>query len=165
VFLGTTSGGLWQYDPRQRVKRFIAGPASGAERDHAQVQAFLGEVWVMGGRFPETSTVAIYDPVTEQWRDGPRLANFRAGIAATVVGNQLVVGGGELIAADRLVPTVEAYAAGTESWRIVTNLPIAVHGNAAATLGNRAYFISGGTVPSSGCCATGRLFSLEQTAP
>jgi hypothetical protein len=40
-----------------------------------------------------------------------------------------------------------------------------VHGNAAATLGNRAYFISGGTVPSSGCCATGRLFSLEQTAP
>lgn len=165
VFIGTTTGGVFQYDPRQRTKRLLAAPSSGAQRDHAQVQAFLGEIWVMGGRFPETSTVAIYDPVTEQWRNGPRLVNFRAGFAATVVGYQMVVGGGELIAADRLVPTVEAYAAGTESWRIVSNLPIAVHGNAAATLGNRAYFVSGGTIPGSGCCATGRLFALEQIAP
>jgi hypothetical protein len=164
VYFGLTNGALWEYDPRQRERRYIAPLAPAVERDHAQVQAFLGEIWVIGGRFPETSTVAIYDPVTGLWRAGPRLSYFRAGFGASVLGHRLIIGGGEIVSGTpRLVPSVEAYTAGTDRWRAVSNLPIPVHGNAAGTLGNRTYFVSGSTEASRACCATGRLFSLEAT--
>lgn len=166
VYIGTESGGLWQYDPRQRTKRYLEGPLPAIARDHAQVQAYLGEIWVMGGRYPETTSVAIFDPVTEQWRAGPRLRQFRAGFGATVLGHHLIAGGGEVIGGNpRLVPGVEAYAAGSENWQVVSNLPVAVHGTAAVTLGNRAYFVSGSTAAGRRCCATGRLFALEAGTP
>ncbi|MEZ5461128.1 Kelch repeat-containing protein [Dokdonella sp.] len=164
VFIGSEDGGLWEYDPRQRTSRFIPPPPNSAQRDHAQVQAFLGEIWVIGGRFPETNRVAIYDPVAESWRAGPLTNRFRGGFGATVVGNQLVIGGGEVVTGTRrLEPSVEIYAAGSTSWTLASNLPVPVHGTAAATVGNRVYFVSGSTAAGSACCATGQLFSIEFT--
>ncbi len=164
AFLGTSTGALWEYDPRQRISRLINNPVNQNERDHAQVQAFLGEIWVIGGRSPETSTVVIFDPVSEQWRAGPRINAFRGGFAATVVGNQLMISGGEVVVGTRrLEPSTEVYAAGTNSWIVATATPIPTHGSAAGAIGNRAYIVSGGTNAGSACCATGRLFSIEFT--
>lgn len=164
AFIGTGEGGLWEYDPRQRTSRFISPPANGSSRDHAQVQAFLGEIWVIGGRSPETNRVAIYDPVAERWRAGPLTNRFRGGFGATVIGNQLVIGGGEVVTGTRrLEPSVEVYAAGTNSWVIASNLPVPVHGTAAAALGGRVYFVSGSTAAGSACCATGQLYSIGFT--
>ena len=162
VFLGTTSGELLEYDPRQRISRHIANPVNQDERDHAQVQAFLGEIWIIGGRSPETSSVVIYDPASEQWRTGPRLRHFRGGAAATVVGHQLMISGGEVVVGTRrLEPSTEVYAAGTDAWKIGPPIPIPTHGSAAGAIGNRAYVVSGGTSAGSPCCASGRLFSIE----
>lgn len=162
AFIGTSDGGLWEYDPRQRTSRFIPPPLHSNQRDHAQIQAFLGEIWVIGGRFPETNRVAIYNPVAESWRAGPLTNNFRGGFGASVIGHQLVIGGGEVVTGTRrLEPTVEAYAAGSDNWVTVSNLPVPVHGTAAATLNNRVYFVSGSTAAGSACCATGQLFSID----
>ncbi|MGB0133835.1 Kelch repeat-containing protein [Dokdonella sp.] len=162
VFIGTSSGDLWEYEPRQRTRRLIRRPVDSSQRDHAQIQAFLGEIWVIGGRSPETNRVAIYDPVSETWRAGPLTNNFRGGFGAAVVGHQIVIGGGEVITGTRrLEPTVEVYAAGSSGWAIASNLPVPVHGTAAATLNDRVYFVSGSTAPGSACCATGQLFSID----
>lgn len=164
AYLGTQTGALWEYDPRQRISRLIDNPVNRNERDHAQVQAFLGEIWIIGGRAPETSTVVIYDPVSEQWRAGPRINLYRGGFAATVVGHQLMINGGEVVVGiHRLEPSTEVYAAGTESWQVAAATPLPTHGSAAGAIGPRAYVVSGSPVATSGCCATGRLFSIEFT--
>lgn len=165
VFLGTEDGDLYEYDPRQRIRRFIENPDNTA-RDHGQVQAFLGEIWLIGGRSPETRTVSIYDPATETWRAGPSLNRSRGGFGATVVGHQLIIGGGEHISGTRvLVPSMEMIAAGATGWSFGPNLAVPVHGTAAVTLGDRAYFVSGSTEAGAACCATGRLMVFDPADP
>lgn len=165
VFLGTEDGDLYEYDPRQRIKRYIDNPDSTA-RDHGQVQAFLGEIWLIGGRSPETRSVSIYDPATETWRAGPSLNRARGGFGATVVGQQLIIGGGESIGGSRvLVPSMEMIAAGVGNWSLGPNLMVPVHGTAAVTLSDRAYFVSGSTEAGAACCATGRLLAFDPADP
>lgn len=128
--------------------------------------AFQGEIWMLGGRLPETAKVAIYDPAADRWRVGPRMREARSGFAATVLGQQIVIGGGEIVSASpHVLGTSELYAAGTDAWEAGPALPVPVHGVAAATLGNQAYFVSGGVVATSRCCATGRLFALRLVPP
>lgn len=162
AYVGSANGGLWEFDPRQGISRFIPPPENSAERDHAQIQAFLGEIWVIGGRSPETNRVSIYDPVAEQWRAGPLTNRFRGGFGASVIGNRIVIGGGEVInSVRRLEPSVEVYTAGSNIWSIVSNMPVPVHGTAAETLNGRVFFVSGSTAAGSACCATGQLFSFQ----
>src|SRR4029079_13507387 len=82
---GSISGDIFQYNPRTRALRAIAGQRS-VPRDHAQLIAFQGELWMIGGRrgtpFGETRRVAIFDPASETWREGPALNTSRAGFAA-----------------------------------------------------------------------------------
>jgi Kelch motif protein len=162
IFIGNIRGSLWQYDPRQRISRLIPEPDN-TSRDHARVTAFLGEIWVIGGRSPfaETSTVSIYDPVSERWRAGPRVRSPRGGFAASVLDNQIVIGGGEVIHGAYVQPSIEVYAAGTDAWQFGPDLPVPVHGVASGVADGRMYFVSGSTEATSGCCATGRLFSLQ----
>lgn len=165
VFFGIESGDLYEYDPRQRIRRFIDNPDNTA-RDHGQVQAFLGEIWLIGGRSPETRSVSIYDPATETWRAGPSLNRARGGFGATVVGQQLIIGGGENIGGIRvLVPSMEMIAAGVSNWSLGPNLAVPVHGTAAVTLDGRAYFVSGSTEAGAACCATGRLLAFDPADP
>ena len=162
AYIGVAAGGLTEYDHNQQTSLYIPPPANSPERDHAQIQAFLGEIWVIGGRSPETNRVDIYDPVAKQWRPGPLTNHFRGGFGASVIGNRIVIGGGEVVnGVRRLEPSVEAYTAGSNGWTIVSNMPIPVHGTAAATLNGRVFFVSGSTAAGSACCATGQLFSFE----
>lgn len=162
AYVGAGDGSVEEYDPRARIKRRIEAPNL-TERDHAQVVAFLGELWVIGGRSPETDTVAIYDPAAQRWRAGPRMGNTRGGFAAAVVGDQIVVGGGELINITpfRLEPTVEVIVAGGDRWAFAPNLPVPVHGVAGAAANGRFYAISGSTNAGSRFGATGRVFAIE----
>jgi len=163
VFIGTDNGNLWEYDPRQRIKRSIARPDT-TGRDHSQVIAFLGEIWMIAGRSSttETASVAIYDPASERWRVGPRIGHFRGGFAATVANNRIVIGGGEVLhgGTPRIEPTTEIYVPGADRWTFGPALPVPVHGVAAGTIGDRTYFVSGSTNAGSARGATGRLFEL-----
>ena len=81
VYTGDTDGSVFEIDMRRRTSRLIPPPTQ-RERDHSQLVAFMGEIWVMGGRTPETNTTAIYDPVTERWRVGPPMSRAHAGYGA-----------------------------------------------------------------------------------
>jgi len=159
AFIGLGDGSLQQFDPRQRRGRIIH--SDGQSRDHSQLVAFMDEIWHIGGRFPETSSVSIYDPVSEQWRPGPRLARFRGGFAAAVVGDRIVIGGGEVIGSGRYVePSVEIYNAGGNTWAAGPDLPVPVHGTAGGAINGRFLIVSGSTVAGTAQGNTGRVFEL-----
>lgn len=160
AYIGAGDGSLEEYDPRQQAVRQIPAPDL-VERDHAQVLGFLGEIWVIGGRSPETRTTAIYDPVSETWRAGPSFLHGRGGFAAAVVGEQIVITGGEQLNNGvnlGLVAATEVYPAGDVRWYAGPWLPQAVHGGPGASIGGRMYVVSGSTRPGAASGATGRLF-------
>ena len=161
AFVGNGDGSLQEYDPAHRLVRRIARAQQQRPRDHSQVVAFMGEIWMIAGRSPETLSVSIYDPVTERWRAGPSINRGRGGFAAAVVGEQIVIGGGEVLSQPaRIEPTVEIYTAGADAWRFGPNLPVAVHGVTAAALNGRFYLVGGATVAGTADGRTGRLFSI-----
>jgi hypothetical protein len=163
AYIGDLNGELKEYDTARRVLRVISPHPAKRERDHSQVVAYLGEIWMISGRTPETRSVVIYDPVSERWRDGPSLARGRGGFAAAVVGDQIMIGGGELLANGRVVlePTTEIYTAGGNTWAAGPNLPVPVHGVPGAALNGRFYVMSGSTKAGAFDGATGRVFSIE----
>ena len=141
-----SGSGVWQYNPRTREKRFISGDTRGP-RDHAQLAAFQGELWSMGGRGFNNgahSIVSIFDPASETWRAGPPLGQRRSGFAAAANGTTLFVAGGErLDFPNQVVASVEAIAAGDTTWSPLQSLPFAVHGMGGALHGNALYVIGG----------------------
>lgn len=158
AYIGRADGALQEFDPRQRSVRMIAAPDA-TQRDHAQVLAFLGEVWVLGGREPDSRTVAIYDPVAEAWRAGPSFRRNRGGFAAAVVGAQIALTGGEGFASQAyLIDQTEVYAAGSERWEFGPVQTVGVHGVGGAAVDGRFYTVSGSTRAGLASGATGRLF-------
>ncbi len=162
AYIGDLNGGLKEYDTVHRAIREISPHPAKRERDHSQVLAYLGEIWMISGRAPETRSVVIYDPVSERWRDGPSIARGRGGFAAAVVGEQIVIAGGEVLASGRAVleSSSEIYTAGGNAWALGPNLPVPVHGVPGAALNGRFYVVSGSTKAGTFEGATGRLFSI-----
>jgi hypothetical protein len=147
AWFGDLSGALWQLDPRTGHARQHF-PDFRAPRDHSQVVAFQGELWMIGGRSEgssETAAVSIFDPASERWRAGPPMLAARAGFAAAATSTALVVAGGEIISGNfRTLTSVESIAAGQQGWSSLPPLPTAVHGVGGATHGN-AFFALGGS--------------------
>lgn len=161
AYVGDVDGSLLEHDQRNRRMRRIA-PMDGTARDHSQVVAFLGEVWMIAGRSPETNSVAIYDPARGQWRRGPALRHFRGGFAAAAAGPHLLVTGGEVFSDGiRLETRSEIYTAGQSRWVEAAPLPVPVHGTAAATVDGKVHVVSGSTRVGEAIGATGRLYALE----
>lgn len=168
VYIGSGDGSLDEYDPRARLVRHIAPPDDSPPRDHAQVVAFLGEIWFIAGRQPETTIVKIYDPASGRWRNGPRTDRQRGGFAAAVVGDQIVIGGGEVLGATqvlpaRLEPTVELIVAGADRWTLAGEVPVRVHGVPGVALNGRFHVVSGSASAGLTTGATGRVFAIEWT--
>jgi hypothetical protein len=163
AYIGDVDGSLTEYHPRTRNVKRVAPPANGTERDHAQVVAFLGEIWVIAGRLPETAIVSIFDPINQRWRAGPAIRSRRGGFAAAVVDDQLVVAGGELLTSIpfEVNPSTEVIAAGTDQWRFGPTLPTPVHGTVGFGQMGEFYLISGSTRAGSAMGATGRNFKIR----
>jgi hypothetical protein len=161
AYIGSEDGSLQEFDPRQGAARTIR-PAGSIARDHSQVVAFLGEIWMIAGRAPETTSVSIYDPITERWRFGPPLGRARGGFAAAVLGQQIVVAGGEVLGGGtRLERSLEVYAAGADGWVFGPELPLAVHGVGGAAVGTRFYLLGGSTRAGSASFGSQRTFSVD----
>jgi hypothetical protein len=132
-YIGTDDGTLVQYDPRTRTKRII--PRTGTRlRDHSQVVAYLGEIWMLGGREFMSGSVAmqnqvtIFDPASETWRAGPPMARAHSGFVATVLDDQIIVAGGEFSASFGVIPQVGVIAPGESLWTLAPPLPVPLHG-------------------------------------
>lgn len=154
-YLGSDSGELLQFDPRSGAQRVI--PRIGTRmRDHSQVVAYLGEIWMLGGReFNQfganmQNDVTIFDPVSETWRAGPRMARAHSGFAAAVLEDQVIVAGGEFTATGGVIPNLEVIGPGESVWTLGPNMPIPVHGFQAVAHGGRFITIGGSTVAGQG---------------
>ena len=149
LYFATTSGFLFQYNPRTQALRFMSGDGR-APRDHSQLVAFQGELWLLGGRGPtgETALTSIWDPVAETWRPGPALQTARAGFAAASSDTLILVAGGESLAGTfRTLSSVEAIAAGSDAWiATLPRLPTAMHGFGGVLHGNSFHALGGSTL-------------------
>jgi len=151
AYFSDIGGALMQFDPRTRTTRAIPSD-NRAPRDHSQLVAFQGELWMLGGRgFNGTSrVVSIYDPASETWRAGPLMRSSRSGFAAAASPTLLMVAGGELITSSpfRTLETVEAIAAGQDDWTFMPQLPTPVHGVGGVIQGNAFHVLGGSTQPA-----------------
>jgi N-acetylneuraminic acid mutarotase len=151
AYFGSLSGDLFQYNPRTRAIRQVTSPRNVA-RDHSQVVAFQGEIWMMGGRggspFIETGRVAIFDPASETWREGPVMNVSRAGFAAAATDTLLIIAGGEALSSlpYHTIKSMEAIVAGGSRWTSLPDLPSGVHGVPGAIHGNAFYLMGGSGV-------------------
>lgn len=125
---------LLRYDPAEDTWESLAPTAF--LRDHVAAAVLDGKIWAIGGRDTgiEYASVEIYDPETETWEDGPSLNVARAGFNATVLDGKIYVAGGEVFAVcpddscPQTLDTVEVFDPETETWEIVTQLPVPLHG-------------------------------------
>ena len=84
--------GLAVFDPGTRAWSVIPGPTRPRS---AQVAAWRGELWIMGGvDIAERTATQLYHPAQRTWRKGPDLPTPLAWGAAGVVADRLVVTGG-----------------------------------------------------------------------
>jgi hypothetical protein len=146
AYFGDISGDLRQFDPRTLASRTI--PRDGrAARDHSQLVAFQGELWMIGGRDyfgAEHTKVSIFDPASETWRAGPALRTARAGFAAAASPSLVILAGGERLVSPRgALNAVEAIAAGDGQWTTLPLMPTSVHGVGGALNGNAFYALGG----------------------
>ncbi|MDZ4813764.1 MAG: hypothetical protein SGI99_14295, partial [Pseudomonadota bacterium] len=150
AYWGNDSGDVTQFDPRLRRARVINSHLTGGARDHSQLVAFMGELWMLGGRSVvtgETGRASVFDPASETWREGPALQFPRAGFAAATTTTQIIVSGGEMIINGNFARNeTEAIAAGENAWSNLPALPIAMHGLGGVTNGNAFYALGGSTL-------------------
>lgn len=146
---GGRGGPIHRYDPAQDAWTSLSFQDT-APRDHAAVVAYRGELWVLGGRDMASgiahNAVTVFDPVTGTSRTAPAMFSPRSGFAAAVVGGQILVAGGESLlpaAPGYLVESVEVYSPDNQSWRPVTDLPIAVHGGPGVPFDGDFYVVLG----------------------
>jgi hypothetical protein len=146
LYFGSAEGVVTEFDPRTGISRALTQETR-APRDHSQLLAFQGELWLLGGRSEagETNAVSIFDLASETWRAGPAMRAPRGGFAAASNNTLLLVAGGEVIyAGTRLVPTVEVISAGEQTFGVLSTLPTPVHG-LGGVLRGRSLLLLGGS--------------------
>ena len=154
-YLGSDEGTLVQYDPRTHAQRLIPGVAFRV-RDHSQVVAYLGEIWMIGGReiannrWNTQNLVTIFDPVSETWRSGPPMARGHSGFAAAVVDDQVIVAGGEALDTLRVIPEMEVIGPGEPFWTLGPRMPAAQHGFQGVAYRGEFWTIGGSAVAAAG---------------
>jgi non-specific serine/threonine protein kinase len=131
------------YDPV--INGWKAGPDLPAPLHHEMAVTYKDEAVVMGGWIPKGSdpSAEVSDRVFAlrggRWEELPSLNRPRAAGAAAVVGDQIVVAGGQ--ADGRLVATTEVFDG--KRWRVGANIPTPREHTAAVSDGHFLYVVGG----------------------
>ena len=116
-------------------------------RDHLSAVSDGRSVFTVGGRFlaPGAISAALerFDPATGAWERLPAMPTARGGQGAALVGNRIVVAGGE--DPTGVYAEVEAYDLGTQQWSALPALPTPRHGLSVERVGDRVLALVGGT--------------------
>jgi hypothetical protein len=131
-----------EYDPATNTWRTL--PDAPRERDHVQVTIINNKLYVAGGRRSSASTnqdfeltvpeVDVFDFATSTWSTLPSSSNIptpRAGASNVVLGNEVIVIGGESGLQVAAHAETEALNVTTGSWRRLANLQQGRHGTQA----------------------------------
>ncbi len=101
-----------------------------------------------------TNAVTIFNPSTNSSTHGTSMNNVRAFHAATVVGDTIIVCGGNN--GTVVLSSCEQYSSTTQNWSMIASLPQTTTNFAMATLNNRAYTFGG-----SGDCASPPVYMFD----
>ncbi|MBE7171127.1 MAG: T9SS type A sorting domain-containing protein [Williamsia sp.] len=142
-----------EYDPATNTWKVL--PDAPRARDHFHAVVINDKLYVAGGRRSSDSTgevwnltipeVDVYDFTIGQWSTLPVGSNIptpRGGAAAQVLGNELIVIGGESAQPSAHVET-EALNVQTNTWRRVANMQQGRHGTQAIKSNNGLYIAAG----------------------
>ena len=144
---GVTVGTHEIYDPATG-KWTMAAPLPVA-RDHLAAIVANDGLHVFAGRTVATVDNVglhdIYDPNTDKWRTLAPMPTPRSSGAAVYYHGLILYYGGECKDAKARIAYDEfdAYDPKTDSWRALAKAPSALHAQAAAVVGDTAYFIGG----------------------
>ena len=158
---GTPLGSTYRYDPEANTWEQLSSPR--VLREHLAAVEYGGKVWAIGGRWNGLAfdSVGIYDPITDEWTDGPKMSLRRSGFGAAVVGDRVIVAGGETFEPLVALDSVEVYFPGTGAWSASTPLPVGLHGNPMAGFDGSA-FMPGGSLRPAGVDNDPTLFSFQE---
>ncbi|OBK19819.1 serine/threonine-protein kinase [Mycobacterium asiaticum] len=136
---GTVLNTVESYDPRSGV--WETGPPLPVALHHATAATYRGEVVVLGGATDNIADASkkVFALRGNNWVELPPLTHPRAGAAAAVVGDKLVVVGGQN--AKQVVPQTEVFD-GT-SWNDSANMPTPREHLAAVSDGTYVYTVGG----------------------
>lgn len=125
-------------------------------RDHFAAVYSKGNIYCAGGRNSSFSTgqtfeltipqVDVYNVKRDEWISLPEEDNIptqRAGASAVILGNELIVIGGESSNLDAAHDEVEAYNLKTKSWRKLSPLGRGRHGTQAILYKKEIYIAAG----------------------
>jgi hypothetical protein len=94
----------------------------------------------------ENFRVAIYDPASDGWRQGPPMLFPRGGFAAAADSERIIVAGGEIIfSGSRTLDRAETISAGEAQWVNLPSMRVPVHG-VGGFIHNRRFHALGGSL-------------------
>lgn len=134
--------------------------------DHLVGAAVNDVFYAIGGRDGGISAlraaVHAFDPDVGSWQTLAPMPTPRGGCAAGVVGDRIVVVGGEGNSADPsgVFPQVEAYDTQGDSWEELGVMPTPRHGMGAVGIGDVLYVPGGADVQAFGAVATFEAFTV-----
>lgn len=154
AYFGSAGADIFQMNTETLAVRRIPRDPTVQARDHSQLVAFQGELWMIGGRDLSTAVehfrVSIFDPASETWRTGPPLNNARAGFAAAASPSLLMIAGGErIVPPTGVLNAAEAIVPGAQQWTSLPPMPARVHGVSGAFYQNAFYAIGGSGMAAS----------------
>ena len=134
---------LMVYDPASVEWSARAAPDETRRRGAAAV-VLNDEIWLIGGVRDGLSSarVDIYDPESDDWREGPALPQPRAGHSAAIVNGELHVFGGR--SADMRTTLDEHWVLTDGRWVPQAAMPVPRTEAAIAVLGGEVWLIGGG---------------------
>jgi N-acetylneuraminic acid mutarotase len=153
---------LLRYDPAQDEWATLAELQE--PREHLAAAALDGVIYALAGRWngEVTTSVEMYDATTDTWEVGIPMQEARSGFGAAVIGEHLLVAGGEVFQPMEALTRVEAFHPTLGYWTALPELPSGIHGNPVASVG-RSLFILGGSDRAMGIDNHGRV--LMYTVP
>ncbi len=131
------------YDPV--INAWKAAPNLPVRLHHEMVVTYKGELVVMGGWIPEGSDQSavesdrVFALRDGKWAQLPSLRRPRVAGAAAVVGDRIVVAGGQ--AAGKLIDTTEVFDG--KQWSSAANIPTPREHTAAVSDGDYVYVVGG----------------------
>lgn len=145
---------LDEYDPAKNTWRKLADAPRA--RDHVSVGIVDNKLYVAGGRrtsgkigkylnFTEAA-VDVYDFSKDSWQTLPATLNIptqRAGNSVVVMGQKLIVLGGESMSHEKAHAEVEAFDTKKMKWEKLPDLLQGRHGTGAALINGKIYMAAG----------------------
>ncbi len=133
-------------------------------RDHGCGGAVGGRLYVTGGRRGVVNSIAgsVYEYTPGgSWVERMAMPTARGGTACGVIGDRIIVVGGEGNPNDPsgVFPQVEAYTPTTNEWESLTPMTTPRHGMGAAAWDGRLYVPGGATQDGFGAVATHEVFT------